>query len=67
MCVAWVRILFFIPITGHKVQGLAHAPTPDHTSIYETVTCAACNGVHLVNPSNGHVAGADVDASARKP
>ena len=49
--------LYRCPITGHKVQGLAHAPTPDGS--YEAVTCTACNRVHLVNPNSGHVAGAD--------
>jgi hypothetical protein len=49
--------LYRCPITGHKVQGLAQAPTPDHS--YEAVTCTACNRVHLVNPNSRHVAGAD--------
>ncbi len=55
------------PTTGHRVQGFVRAPAPDDASTYETVTCTVCNRVHLVNPSSGYVAGADVGASARKP
>jgi len=51
--------LYRCPITGHKVQGIVgDKPTPDDAGIYETVTCTACARVHLINPSNGHVAGA---------
>ncbi len=52
--------LYRCPTTGHNVQGiLRDKPSPDDTSIYETVTCAVCYRVHLVNPSSGHVAGTD--------
>ncbi len=59
--------LYRCPTTGHKVQGFVQglASAPDDTSIYETVTCAACYRVHLLNPSSGHVAG--TNRSAPKP
>jgi len=52
--------LYRCPNTSHKVQGLVrgNACSADNT-VYETVTCLACNGVHLVNPSSGRVLGAD--------
>jgi hypothetical protein len=55
--------LYRCPKTGHKVQGLvrANARSADYT-VYETVMCLACNGVHLVNPSSGRVLGADITA-----
>jgi hypothetical protein len=59
--------LYRCPTTGHKVQGVIRAPAPDDTSTYESVACVACSRVHLVNPSNGHVAGRDFIAAARKP
>jgi hypothetical protein len=59
--------LYRCPMTGHDVQGVIHAPAPVDASTYESVTCAACSRVHLVNPSNGHVAGTGVIAAARKP
>jgi len=53
--------LYRCPTTSHKVQGLVrgNARSTDDTA-YETVTCLACKGVHLVNPSSGHVLGADI-------
>jgi hypothetical protein len=48
------------------VQGFVGASVPDDTSTYEGVMCTVCNRVHLVNPSNGHVAGAEMSASTRK-
>jgi hypothetical protein len=54
------------PATGHRVQGFVGASVPDDTSTYEGVMCTVCNRVHLVNPSNGHVAGAEMSASTRK-
>jgi hypothetical protein len=58
--------LYRCPTTGHKVQGFVRGPAPDDSSIYESVICVACSRLHLVNPSNGHVAGADVIVAARK-
>jgi hypothetical protein len=47
------------PTTGHKVQGLVRGNTRSTDGAYETVTCLACKGVHLVNPNSGRVLGAD--------
>jgi hypothetical protein len=58
--------LFRCPTTGHKVQGIVRAPVPDDTSTYETMTCMACSRVHLVNPTSGHVAGADLGGPTRR-
>jgi hypothetical protein len=53
---ATYAFLYRCPTTGHKVQGVVpHAP--EDTRTYETVTCAVCSRVHLVNPTSGHVAG----------
>jgi hypothetical protein len=54
--------LYRCPTTGHKVQGLLHgrARCADDTATYETVTCLACNGVHLVNPRSGRIIGAEI-------
>ncbi len=51
------------PATGLNVQGFAGddralaATATDN--VYEAVTCTACRRVHLVNPTSGHVAGAN--------
>ena len=52
--------LYRCPTTSRKVQGLVrgNACSTDNT-VYEAVTCLACNGVHLVKPSNGCVLGVD--------
>jgi hypothetical protein len=48
--------LFRCPNTGQRVQGwAAEEVSPDQADIYETVTCIACQQVHLVNPSTGRV------------
>jgi len=69
---AWIAVLYLdgmdnyaflyrCPTTGHKVQGFVrgNAGSTDGTATYETVTCLACKGVHLVNPNSGRVLGAD--------
>jgi hypothetical protein len=63
---AMYAFLYRCPVTGHKVQGLVrdNPAAPDDTTTYETLTCSACGRVHLVNPSTGHVAGADTSSSA---
>jgi hypothetical protein len=48
--------LFTCPVTRFTVQGWAAADVS--VDYFETVQCLACNNVHLVNPSNGKVAGA---------
>jgi hypothetical protein len=50
--------LYRCPTTGYNVQGFVadNAAVPDD-SVYETVTCALCTRVHLVNPKTGNVLG----------
>jgi hypothetical protein len=61
--------LYRCPTTGHRVQGLvrANAHPTDEIAAYETVTCLACSGVHLVNPSSGRVLGAGTTPDHRTP
>jgi hypothetical protein len=55
----WRPILFDCPRTGHKVQELlAEESFNSNDARYETVSCLACSGVHLVNPKTGVVLGA---------
>jgi hypothetical protein len=55
----WRPILFNCPRTGQKVQGmLAEEVFGTGDARYETVTCLACAGVHLVDPDSGRVLGA---------
>ncbi len=54
--------LYCCPITGHKVQGVI-PDAPAASRVYQTLTCAPCAHVHLVNPTTDHVAG----ISAHKP
>ena len=60
-CMEKYTFLYRCPTTSHKVQGLVrgNARSTDDT-VYETVTCLACNGVHLVNPMSGRVLGGDI-------
>jgi hypothetical protein len=53
--------LYRCPTTGHKVQGLLrrNVCSTDDAVTYETVTCLACNGVHLVDPGSGRVLGVE--------
>ena len=54
----WRPILFNCPRTGHKVQALlVEEPASAGSTRYETVSCLACSGVHLVDPISGHVLG----------
>jgi hypothetical protein len=56
-----VAFIYRCPKTGLNVQGFtADDPTNDMTS-YEPTTCSICTGLHLVNPANGKVLGADDD------
>jgi hypothetical protein len=55
----WRPILFNCPQTGHKVQGMLAEEVFGTGGVrYETVTCLACAGVHLVDPDSGRVLGA---------
>ena len=51
-------ILFRCPNTGYRVQGwFAEDVSETDEDTYETVTCLACQRVHLVNPKTGKVFG----------
>jgi hypothetical protein len=53
-----VTFLYRCPNTGMNVQGwVADDPAAQKDSRYETITCVACQRVHLVNPKTGKVAG----------
>jgi hypothetical protein len=61
----WRPILFNCPRTGSKVQALlveeptgASARYEGAGTRYETVSCLACSGIHLVDPIDGKVLGA---------
>ena len=53
--------IFRCPATGKNVQGwLADEPSSESgDDVYETVACAACTRVHLVNPKTGKTVGGD--------
>jgi hypothetical protein len=52
--------LFRCPNTGLNVQGYVADASTEGDS-YQSITCHACTGVHLVNPSTGKVLGEDDD------
>jgi len=56
-----VAFLYRCPATGIKVQGWVADGQMDETpdDSYISVTCLACRRAHLVNPSTGHIAGAE--------
>ena len=46
--------LYDCPVTSQKVQGwLRYEPATQDEGVYETVTCLACRGTHLINPKTG--------------
>ena len=52
--------LYRCPNTGYRVQGfVAEDVSREKSERYETVTCIACQRVHLVNPASGKVLGAE--------
>jgi hypothetical protein len=54
----WRPILFDCPRTGQKVQALlAEEAFSTGDTRYETVSCLACSGIHLINPASGNVLG----------
>jgi hypothetical protein len=57
----WRPILFSCPWTGNKVQALLAEETTGAGNRYETVSCLACSGIHLVDPISGKVLGAASD------
>ena len=54
-------IVFQCPVTGFDVQQLVDdgedQPREDGTRHYKGMTCAACDGLHFVDPSTGKVLG----------
>ena len=51
--------LFRCPNTGLLVQGWSESEVAENGTAFEAITCAACQGAHLVNPKTGKVAGTD--------
>jgi len=52
--------LYRCPNTQRRVQGWSADDTSGgEDETYETVTCTACQKVHLVNPATGRVLGVD--------
>jgi hypothetical protein len=52
--------LFHCPNTGYPVQGwVAEDVSETDNYTYESVTCLACQQMHLVNPKTGKVVGSD--------
>ena len=52
--------IYRCPSTGLSVQGwFAEEIDSDQDANYETVTCAACSRVHLVNRATGRALGQD--------
>jgi hypothetical protein len=49
--------LFRCPKTGQTVQGWSAEEVKPSEDAYEAITCTACQGVHLINPGTGKVAG----------
>jgi hypothetical protein len=61
----WRPVLYDCPQTGHKVQALlAEEAFGADDARYETITCLACSGVHLVD-AGGKVLGASRDGFRR--
>lgn len=61
----WRPILFNCPRTGNKVQALLAEETAGSGAgtRYETVSCLACSGIHLIDPTDGKVLGAAPDGT----
>jgi hypothetical protein len=51
--------LFRCPNTAYRVQGFVAEDASDNAEDHQTVTCPACQHVHLVNPTTGKVLGDD--------
>ena len=54
-----ISFLYRCPNTGQQVQAWAADDPTEDDDAYQTVTCLACTGLHLVNPKTGKVAGSD--------
>jgi len=49
--------LYLCPTTGFRVQSWTEdEPNVEDTDVFISVSCLACNKVHLVNPKTGRVA-----------
>jgi hypothetical protein len=49
-------VVYRCPATGLTIDHWTEPAAPGISSeVYETVTCRACNGVHLVNVATGRV------------
>jgi hypothetical protein len=58
--VSMATVIFTCPMIGIPVQGwFADDGAENGGDTYETVTCVACTGVHLVNRQTGRVLGID--------
>ena len=56
------QVILFIyrcPNTGYRVQGFVADDTSDDAKDCQSITCLACQGVHLVDPTTGKVLGAE--------
>jgi len=51
--------LYRCPNTGLPVQGFVAEEVLDGADSYASITCFACQQVHLVNPATGKVLGED--------
>jgi hypothetical protein len=50
--------LYHCPTTGFRVQGWTESDESEWADdTYESVTCLACEGVHLVSPKTGKTIG----------
>ena len=52
-------ITFRCPITGFHVHAWIEGEDSEANHTYKSVTCAACQRVHLVNLKSGRVVGGD--------
>lgn len=58
--------LYRCPITGYKVQGfVADSPGESNGRIYEPLTCAICNRIHLVNLKTAGLLAEEASATSR--
>jgi hypothetical protein len=54
--------LYRCPNTGQTVQGWSADEVPDgDDNSYQSFTCVACTGVHLINLKTGKVLGEEED------
>jgi hypothetical protein len=51
--------LYRCPNTGRQVQSWVADDPAEDDDTYQTVTCLACGGLHLVNPKTSKVVGND--------